>query len=174
MPQALLSYSPQTPSHPTPPITPAQPLKPVPLFQAVREWEASRREELELQAEVASALEKEAQAQRLMLPHAACLRLAVQAVKAVKAGEDVVNAVRAALAEWHRQMLRRQVSTLLGSIPVLLPYVCPPHIASPFSLHNYFFTTATFYYFNDALLLHFSTSTSQPRLLHSSTTEKSS
>ncbi|KAL3912676.1 MAG: hypothetical protein SGPRY_008256 [Prymnesium sp.] len=77
--------------------------------EAVRGWEASRREELELQAEVASALEKEAQAQRLMLPHAACSRLAVQAVKAVKAGEEVVNAVRAALAEWHRQMLRRQV-----------------------------------------------------------------
>ena len=77
--------------------------------EAVREWSARSREELELEAQVASALDAEAQARRLMVSDEAARKMKVRVVAAVRRGEPMDEAVRASLDEWNRQLLRRQV-----------------------------------------------------------------
>ena len=55
--------------------------------EAVRSWAARNREILELDSEIASAFEQEAQAQRLMLTDAAAAKLKAKVVAAVRRGE---------------------------------------------------------------------------------------
>ena len=60
-------------------------------------------------AQIASAIEAAATAQRLLLPAADAVQLRTQVALALRRGEALGAAAAAAVAGWHKKALRRQV-----------------------------------------------------------------
>jgi hypothetical protein len=82
---------------------------------AVRGWAERSREVFEVEVQVASALDVQAQARRLLLSDAAARKLKERVCAAVRRGQDLEVAVEAALDDWNRQLLRRQVAALINT-----------------------------------------------------------
>lgn len=79
------------------------------VIEALSDWNRREREGHVDAAEIAAALEAAAHAQRLLLTDAAAASLQQSVALARGRGDSLADAVDAAVREWHRQLVRRQV-----------------------------------------------------------------
>eukprot|EP00928_Gymnodinium_smaydae_P030743 TRINITY_DN22775_c0_g4_i1.p1 TRINITY_DN22775_c0_g4~~TRINITY_DN22775_c0_g4_i1.p1 ORF type:complete len:1701 (+),score=392.27 TRINITY_DN22775_c0_g4_i1:58-5160(+) len=79
------------------------------LRNALGDWETRRRLADEEEAQIASALERAVEQQRLTLSDAAMSTLRRRVAAALRRGDAIETAVRVAVQEWHKQAVRKQV-----------------------------------------------------------------